>query len=730
MRLFMRAFVAAFVLCSCSGREASFPAFPDVGHKDFASSLDVMVDDLAPVDYLVPDPLPDAIIEVADDEVCVPQCADKFCGANGCGGLCGECEGPEVCWDGDCVSPLEIDVAESCNPFATSDECLLPYPSLFYEVPDEDSPTGIRVHYPADAIPVGDGNTAFNMDPTNSADGVSPAGPLLLHFARDVHPDHLHGLAQMAQSVEDEAPIAIINLDNGQRVPFLSEMDMNRKDAYPGRYALVVRPMKPMAMGQRHVAVLTNKLTDADGDPLQSPVAFAALRDNLPTNSPAVEALRPHFEELFGFLEEQGYVRADLLLAWDFSVASKDYLLGSILSMREETLQATWGQGLGYVITKVEENPDEHLALLVEGDFEVPTYLTEDHTFIYDDDHHPVRQYPNWTFPFTMLIPKKVLDSPDPLPLLMFGHGIFGSGRSYLNGWAAGTTHALAQEKGVIMLATDWIGLSSGDKDLIIQEVLPDLNRLGLVTDRLQQSLVNNLTLTELMLGDLSKDPQVNLWDKPIVAEDQVFYYGVSLGGIQGTSFVSLSPRVRRGVLAVPGSVWLNMIPRSTVWPPIKFAMDAIYPDPLAQQLGIAFVQGWFDHSDPINLTYHLFVDPLPDSQPDRTVIFQEAIGDSQVPNMCTEMLARARNIKLLTPAPTEVYGLDTIEAPTTESVLVQYKLDNWDDPEPPSTNVPPSSDNGVHSDMVFLPHVLQQASVFLDTGVVQQYCDGPCDPD
>lgn len=256
------------------------------------------------------------------------------------------------------------------------------------------------------------------------------------------------------------------------------------------------------------------------------------------------------------------------------------------------------------------------------------------------------------------------------------------------------------------------------------------MNRIGLVTDRLQQSLINNMTLTELALGDLARDPQVKVGSGDLLDPDRVYYYGVSLGGIQGTSFVAVSNRITRGVLAVPGSVWLNMIPRSTVWPPIKSVMDLTYPDPLTQQLGIAFIQTWFDHSDPINLTYLLFEEPPPDAPVTRTVIFQESIGDSQVPNMCTEMLARARKVKIMSPPVYDVFGLEHVQSPTTESVLVQYRLDNWDDPAPPEENVPPAKDNGVHSDMVFLPHVMEQVAHFMATDEVVQFCDGACDPD
>lgn len=37
------------------------------------------------------------IIEVEDEESCIPDCVDKECGDDGCGGFCGECDEIEFC---------------------------------------------------------------------------------------------------------------------------------------------------------------------------------------------------------------------------------------------------------------------------------------------------------------------------------------------------------------------------------------------------------------------------------------------------------------------------------------------------------------------------------------------------------------------------------------------------------------------------------------------------------
>jgi hypothetical protein len=172
------------------------------------------------------------------------------------------------------------------------------------------------------------------------------------------------------------------------------------------------------------------------------------------------------------------------------------------------------------------------------------------------------------------------------------------------------------------------------------------------------------------------------------------------------------------------------MISRSIVFPALRGFVEPHYPDPLDFTLGLTLIQARFDHADPANLTKMMFERPLPDASKDRLVILQEAIGDSQVPNMTTELLARGMGVKLMTPSNDEPFGLEKVTSPSKDSVLTQYRLANWDKPEPPESNVPPSDDNGVHHEMNLLPNVHQQIAKLWFEGQVEQFCDDTCDPD
>jgi hypothetical protein len=625
-------------------------------------------------------------------------------------------------------APIDVPTAAGCNILSTSDSCLLPFPSRAIEVADPSTPTGVRWKLDGDHLPKKNGTTPLDVAPFNTADGAPPTVPILAHFGFDVDLSKAPSQTTLDLAVSGDTPIAIFDMDTGKRVRFFAEMDVNHKAGHDGRYALILRPVEPMEMGAHVAVVMRDDLKKADGGAIEPTAVWKALRDDVPTTNTEIEAQRPAFGKIFEFLSAHGYPREHTLLAWDFHVASQDYLLGSVLSARKQTFDIIAQGKLSYTVDTVLDKPGPDTLRIVEGDFEVPTFLKDDDTFEYDAQHHPVLQPKNRMFPYTMVIPNKALNGP--LPLVVIGHGIFGAGRDFLTSAGDGTAlQQLAEQFGVVLVATDWIGLSSADVPEIANNIAKNLDRVNLVTDKLQQSLMNNLTMTKLVRKVIVQDPKVKVADTPLL-DDRIFYWGASLGGIQGSAFISLSDEIPRAVFGVPGSAWGTMLSRSIVFSPIKAIIEPQYPDPLDIQILITLFQSRFDHTDPANITRLMFKAPLPDAPKDRKVILQESIGDSEVPNIATELLARAIGVKLMTPSFYPVAGLPDVTSPATDSVLTQYRLPYYDMPLPPTTDTAPSADNNVHHNMNFLDDVhLQIAHLFL-AGEVQQYCQDTCDPD
>ena len=637
--------------------------------------------------------------------------------------------------DGDsAVEPWAIARDTSCNPMSVGDDCLTPFPSLFQMIDDGTSATGMRLDYQETDFASPDGPLPIDLGLFHAADGVSPVSPILVSLGVDVDPAFLSGWGEQEDTVQVGAPFGLLNVETGERVPLLVEMDQNNRtiSGYEGRNPLIIRPLAPMDFGARYLVVLTGELTDIDGAALPQPDAFVALRDDIVTDDSQVEALRPRYEELFAAADAAGWPRDSLHLAWELQVASEDWVLGAIRSMRDQTLADIEANGVPYTIDSVVLDQNENVGWMVKGTFQPTTFLTDDYTLVRNADGTVVEQEERASYPFTMVIPP-VAATRGNLPLVLFGHGLFGTGDSMLDSSTAEElVQPLAAQLGAVLIATDWIGLSGNDFDLILQEVLPDLSRVTLVTDRLVQSHVNNLALVELALGALPADAAIGVPNpESLIDPNNVYYYGISLGGVQGAGQVGISPRISRAVLAVPGSGWAHMIQRSTQFAELETLMDALYPDPLSQNVFLAMLQGFFDLSDPANLGRLAAGDPTAPSNPTKVVVLQEAIGDCQVTNLATELLARTMGASHLEFATDPVYGLETISGPTTSTALTQIRVpDDLAKYFPPDQNTLPALDNGVHNSAVLQDATFEQVALLFSTGLIFHTCDGTCEPD
>ena len=139
-------------------------------------------------------------------------------------------------------------------------------------------------------------------------------------------------------------------------------------------------------------------------------------------------------------------------------------------------------------------------------------------------------------------------------------------------------------------------------------------------------------------------------------------------------------------------------------------------------------MQARFDPVDPINLATLFLKNPLPNSPSPRTVIIQESIDDCQVPNLTTEMLARAYGVPQVTPDLVPIFGLTTVTSPTTGSALSQFELSaDVAKYVPPMSNVLPTQDNGAHFDLAFRPPVLGEVAALFTADHIVQSCDGGC---
>jgi hypothetical protein len=628
---------------------------------------------------------------------------------------CGEEDAPGAADAGsaDAAPPVK----PACNPLI-GDDCVTPFPSSFYLEPAA-TRTGVAVAIGDDVLPRSAAGVVIRPDRLNGKDGFSPSTPFLVYFAGGVDVAGLPTLDDLGASTAPTSTIQIIPWDGGPRVPLFAEVDANA--GVGQRQGLIIRPQERLRPATRYIVALVG-LRDAAGAPL-APAPFRALRDRAAL-TPELAWFRPAYEELFARLEDAGVPRASLSLAWDVTTASVETLTGHLLAMRDEALARVDDGTLGYRVVSSRDTPGEtHRLREVKVRAQAPWFLESDAPealMRFGADGLP-RADGVAEFDVTIEVPRCAETATRPLPFVVFGHGLFGTAAETL---ASPRLHRAANDLCMILVGTDWLGLTTPDLAVIAGTVLPDLNKVYIITDRLQQAHVNAQVMTRLFRARIKDDPALAVTGRPISDGAEVYYFGISNGGVQGGTFMALSPDVERGVLNVPGCQWSLMIYRSTQFSPLYPLLNAILPDPLDRQLLVAASQSEWDHSDPASFAPHLIRDPLPGVRPKR-VILQEAIGDSQVPNMATRVLARAIGLQgfgLVEP----VYGIEEAQGPL-DSAYTQW--DTHRTPLPPAENVPPPVDNGAHGAIQGLPALNQQLRLFFrPDGLAVNTCEGPCD--
>ena len=621
----------------------------------------------------------------------------------------------------------EPPLAEGCNPLGggVGEDCLSPFPSNYYL--QTDAAGTRRVTFPAGVLPTSRKGVALDPAPFAARDGFSPATPLIAYFPGSINPQNLPTPAKIEDSLKVTSPVQLLSAETGERVPLFAELDRN---AMVGeRQALLIRPQIRLRPKSRYVVAIAG-LKTTDGLDVPPLAGFAAIRSKDVEPGSIRGKLSAHYENLFQFLEQKGLPKKSLQLAWDFTTGDDTQVTGPVIKMRDTALAKLLPTDPPepppplFTISKVENAPRDPLLRQVIGSFRASSFLTHDESgrMNRDETGQPkLRGYGR--FPLVVHIPKCVQTATAPVAVMIYGHGLFGGALGEMD---SGYQREIINRLCMIQVGTDWIGLTEADAYYVANEVMSNFNNFAQITDRIQQAHVNFAVLARLIKdGSLAQIPELRVNGKVVIDSSQVYYYGISNGGVQGLTFLALSPDVKRGALNVPGGFWSLMMWRSANFEKLAPLLSASYADPLARQLLIALSQPLWDSSDPATYAPYIVKAPLPGSGGAKQVLYQEGLGDGQVPNLATRMIVRSMGIPLLNQPVEAVWGIPTASGPLP-SAYVQF--DVGQNPRPGDDNVPPKN-NPVHEAIRRLEAAKQQLQGFLqDGGTVRETCDSkPC---
>ena len=594
----------------------------------------------------------------------------------------------------------------TCDDIAAA-HCAFPFPNNVFTRADATTDTGLRLALSVDAMP---STTAGPIDPAdwNVADGFSPGGPLLVHIP-GARADELVGSHAIGASLEGEARTILLNTATGALVPHWAELDRTLDD--DDTRALLIHPAARLDDATRYV-VGVRGLTNSLGQPLQPAPAFAAL---LGGDGPADR--QDHYtRDLLPRLAEAGWGTDDLLVAWDFTTASRRDTTQWLLHMRDEAMaEAADGQEFTIDVVEDDWNPDT-IAFRLQGTLTAPLYLTEPGPggrLLFGDDGLPEvnAATPTMEVPFTVLIPQSA--TAGAKPLLQYGHGLFGAKEQV----HSGHFRSFIDTYGWVFFAADLKGMASDDEQWVRDTLLGgDLGAIAAMYDRLHQGFLNWILLMELMTQGMADDAT---WG-PYIDASVARYHGISQGGIMGLAYAGMSPHIDRAALGVMGQPYALLLNRSVDFEEFFLALQLALGDARDIQLVLALVQMMWNRVEPQGWSAYID-DPDPGGRATQ-VFMRAAIGDHQVPTLGAHAMARTLGAAHVDTGLRDLWGLDLVGSAQGSHAYVEY---DFGLPDVPPCNVPMSLCDDPHGKLRSLDEAREQLDAFLRTGAVTNTCAG-----
>lgn len=619
--------------------------------------------------------------------------------------------------------PLEI--PEGCQPLYGGGECFLPYPSDFYRVDDAAQPAGKRVALSGAARLVTKDALDADLHDEAPLDGFSRVPTIVAYLPAEIAGDGFVGvLDDYTRSVEVDSPTVILDAETGERVPHYVDLDSRAED--PTRRAIVLHPAVGLRPRARYIVAIYGVQT-VSGDLAPAPAGFARLRDGA-AEEPALRPLRDRYEaEIFPPLAKAGVGRKGLQLAWDFTTRSEESATEDMLRVRELTLAWLEKNVPAVVVDEVVENGAEHIWRTVRGTITGPLFTTsaEPGARLFRGADGRVAQNGTATFPFLAQIPLSA-QAGGPTRVVAFGHGFFGSREEI----AGASTRPMADRLRATFVSIDWWGMSDDDLGVVVKALGNKPHEALSFTDRIPQAMANWIVTTAAIRGPFGAQTAFQRpgTGEPIFDAADLGFIGISQGHILGGTLAALNPDLARVVLQVGGAGLSHLMMRARPFDRFLFLISLVMPEPLDQQKFVAMTQTLFDRIDPATYAPYLLATPLAGS-PARRVLMQQGLGDTEVPNLGTDLHARLLGLPLLEPSPSPVWGLETTAGPVPSAMAVyDFGIDLAAVYRKPEA---PREENLVHGGLRRLEAVHAQIDAFLrPDGAVTHTCDGVCDPE
>lgn len=640
-----------------------------------------------------------------------------------------------------------LTLSDGCQPLLAGQDCLLPYPSDFFREPDPSLPGGHRVETRGAAKLVTAGGESADVADWRPIDGFSRVPSIVALIGQPISSERLVDLTDPPESsLVPSSATLLIRADSGETVPHF--VDLDPLATSPDRQAIILHPLVGLEEATRYV-VAFHGLEGPSGERIYAPEGFRRLRDREADGDPSLRSLITHYEDaIFPVIERAGVPRPDMVLAWDFTTGSDVYVHDDMLRVRELVLEEIAARPPAVEIEKVVEYDDDRLGLwrTIHGSVRGPRVLEsdEEEAPLARDGDGRVRLNGTISVPFIAQVPISIRDDFSPARAIAYGHGFFGNRREVEK---SPPIH-IANRLHAVVFAIDWWGMRDVDRIQVIDALVTRPSHTLAFGDGVHQSMANWLTMTAAIRDALTREPSLARPGDPgdpgvagapdgrtsnrsalIYDPEQLSFLGVSQGHILGGVQAAINPTIDRICLNVGGAGFTQIMFRARPFLPFYTLLEYPLPDPLDRQKFAATLQRHFDRFDPASYAPLVLKEKLPDSPPDRQILLQIGLGDTEVPNIAAFLHARLLGIGITSPSPLEVFGLRPHPGGQSGSALTLF--DFGLDTSFSRRADPNIGENEAHEGVRLLDSAMIQLDAFFRRGgTIRHPCDGPCDPE
>lgn len=543
------------------------------------------------------------------------------------------------------------------GPAATTK--LTPFPSNRYARADATSKTGLRVDLSATTT----ADTFVSAYPTqvaelNGNDGFSTVGGAVVHFSGPIDQASLAGAARLV-NVDATSPglgevVAVDELyfptDPEELIP-------------AGDYAAVFAPRAPLRPRTRYALALTDAVKDASGAKVGPTADTRRLLSGEDKG-----AYEDEVRAALAIVREKGALgAAKVVLATTFTtLGPHDELLAAATRLHAEPPPSL----ASIEVAKDGKRDVDPVRVGFTGKFAAPEYRSKSDAKFVVQGGLPQAQG-TVELPFNIDFSDK--KSSGPRPVVIFAHGLNGDRDGT---WGTAERLASLSERGVAVIGID--SPEHGDRKPS-KDSFPTFSFFGIdsktgtfdmgrARDNFRQMTLDQLALARLLetLGTLDVLPVGAPDGVPDLDVGKVVYIGHSFGSVQAATFLSLTHGVRAAVLNVGGAGLTTLMRDSNTF---KVLVNGFRPPGTSDgDVARFFVaaQGIVDAGDAANFAPFVIGGALPGlpSWAPTSVLVQEVVDDTIVPNSSTSLLANALGLAHAGPALAKVAGLSSAPVP------------------------------------------------------------------